>query len=299
MDAVANMKDPTRDASSQGHQDGCDILVCRPQVIPGGLRLSVTQAHCGAGGVPCRNTTALAARLIRELQAPAGVKGMGLFDAFSRCPTVVQACREKPFHWASTLQSHRRLCQQGWKRNAGRYGRNLCRRRRTATLVLVTPHGEVRDRDRAAEWLPVSKLGSLPVVFSRTGAARTILGLVTDDSEVSAAGLIQAYDRRWEMEPVLKDSTPLLGLGHDQTRPYRAAVLLLPLVCFASALLTHLRMTRIDAPGQRTRDKAANLSTATAQDQLRGLLWEDLVTYLKEQCDEQSVLAELERLPVA
>jgi len=61
----------------------------------------------------------------------------------------------------------------------------------------------------------------------------------------------------------------------------------------------HLRIARIGAQGQRTRDKAANLSTATAQDQLRGLLWEDLVTYLKEQRHEKSVLAELERLRVA
>jgi IS4 transposase len=165
--------------------------------------------------------------------------------------------------------------------------------------VLVKPHGEVRYRYLDAGWLQVSKLGGLHVVFSRKGAARKILGLVTDDPEVSAAGLIQAYDRRWEIEQFFKDSKQLLGLGHYQNRPYRAAVIHLHLVCFAYALLTHLRIARLGAQGQRTRDKAANLSTATAQDQLRGLLWEDLVTYLKEQCHEKSALAELERLRVA
>jgi hypothetical protein len=101
------------------------------------------------------------------------------------------------------------------------------------------------------------------------------------------------------IEQWLKDTKPLLGLGHDQNRPYRAAVIHLPLVCFAYALLTHLRMVRLGAQGRWTRDKTANLSTATAQDQLRGLIWEDLVAYLKEQCQEKSVLAELERLRVA
>ena len=101
------------------------------------------------------------------------------------------------------------------------------------------------------------------------------------------------------VELFFKDRKQLLGLGHYQNRPYRAAVIHLQLVCFAYALLTHLRIARIGAQGQRTRDKAANLSTATAQDQLRGLLWEDLVTYLKEQCHEKSALAELERLRVA
>jgi len=224
---------------------------------------------------------------------------MVLCEADYRCHPVVQACREQHFHCASTLKSHRSLCKHGWQLTAGRYGRNLCRRRRTATLVLVKPHGEVRYRDLDAGWLQVSKLAGLHVVFSRNGAARQILGLVTDDAEVSAAGLIQAYDRRWEIEQFFKDSQQLLGLGHYQNRPYLSAVIHLHLVCFAYALLTHLRIARLGAQGQRTRDKAANLSTATAQDQLRGLLWEDLVTYLKEQCHEKSVLAELERLRVA
>jgi hypothetical protein len=56
---------------------------------------------------------------------------------------------------------------------------------------------------------------------------------------------------------------------------------------------------RNGAQGQRIRKKAADLSTAAAQDQLREVLWENLMVYLKEQCHEQSILAELERLRVA
>jgi hypothetical protein len=197
----------------------CGILVFRQQVIPWGIRLSVKKAYCGAVGVPFRKPTALAAQLIQELQAPAGVKVMVLFDAYYLCHTVVKACREKHFHFASTLQSNRSLFNHGWKLKAGRYGRNLFRRRCTAMLVLVKPHGEVRYRYLDAGWLQVSKLGVLHVVFSRKGAVRKILGLVTDDPEVSAAGLIQAYDRRWEIAQWVKDTKQLLGLGHYQNRP--------------------------------------------------------------------------------
>jgi hypothetical protein len=299
MDAVAKMKDPTTNAYMRGHQYVCGVLVFRQQVIPWGIRLYVKKAQCGVVGVPFRKTTELAAQLIQEFQAPAGVKVMVLFDAYYLCHTVVKACRAKSFHFASTLKSNRSLFKHGWKLKAGRYGKNLCRRRRTATLALVKPHGAVRYRYLDAGWLHVSKLGALHVVFSRKGAARKILGLVTDDPGVSAAGLIQAYDRRWEIEQWLKDTKQLLGLGHYQNRPYRAAVIHLHLVCFAYALLTHLRMARIGAQGRWIRDKAANLSTATAQDQLRGLIWEDLVAYLKEQCPEKSILTELERLRVA
>jgi SRSO17 transposase len=299
MDAVAKMREPTLDAYIRGHQYVCGILLFRGQVIPFGIRRYVKKAQCAALELPFRKTTALAAQLIREFQAPAGVPVLVLFDAYYLCHTVVKACREKKFHFASTLKSNRSLFKQSWKLKAGRYGKNLCRRRRTVPLEVVTPRAPVRYRYIDARWLQVSHLGVLHVVFSRKGAARKILGLVTDDPALPAAGLIQAYARRWAIEQWIQDTKQLLGLGQYQNRPYWAAVTHLHLVCFASALLTHLRIERAGVQGQRTRHKAADLSTAAAQEQLRGIIWEDLVAYLKAQCHEESILSELERLRVA
>jgi SRSO17 transposase len=299
MDAVAKMREPTLDAYIRGHQYVCGILLFRGQVIPFGIRLYVKKAQCAALELPFRKTTELAAQLIRAFQAPAGVPVLVLFDAYYLCHTVVKACREKKFHFASTLKSNRSLFKQSWKLKAGRYGKNLFRRRRTVPLEVVTPRAPVRYRYIDARWLQVSHLGVLHVVFSRKGAARKILGLVTDDPALPAAGLIQAYARRWAIEQWIQDTKQLLGLGQYQNRPYWAAVTHLHLVCFASALLTHLRIERAGVQGQRTRHKAADLSTAAAQEQLRGIIWEDLVAYLKAQCHEESILSELERLRVA
>ena len=299
MAAVAKLKDPTTDAYIQGHQYVCGILVYREQVIPFGIQLYVKKEHCAALGVPFRKTTELAAQLIRECQSPAGVKVMVLFDAYYLCPTVVKACREQGFHFASTLKSNRSLLKPGWKLKAGRYGRNLFRRRRTETLVTMKPHGQARYRYLDAGWLQVSTLGPLHVVFPRKGAARKILGLVTDDPELSAGDVIRTYERRWTIEPWVKDVKQLLGLGQYQNRSYRAAVIHLHLVCFASALLTHLRLEQTGAQGQRKRDKAANQSTTTAQDQLRRLVWDDLMASLMEKHHDESILAELTRLRVA
>jgi SRSO17 transposase len=299
MDAVAKMKDTTIAAYIRGHQYVCGVLVFRQHVIPFGIRLYVKKAQCAALDLPFRKTTELAAQLIREFQPPASIKVMVLFDAYYLCRTVVKACREQGFHFASTLKSNRRLCKQGWRLKAGRYGRNLFRRRRATPLVLAKPHGPTRYRFVDAGWLEVSHLGPLHLVFSRKGTARHILGLVTDDADLSAAGLIRTYEKRWAVEQFFKDSKQLLGLGQYQNRPYWAAVTHLHLVCFAYALLTHLRIERYGAPGQRTRKKAAELSTAAAQDQLRGLLWEDLIIYLKEEHKGQPIIQELERLRVA
>ncbi len=299
MDAIAKMKDSTTEAYIRGHHYVCGILVFRQHVIPYGIRLYVKQAYCPALGLPFHKTTELAAQLIREFKPPAGIKVVVLFDAYYLCHTVVKACREQRFHFASTLKSNRSLFKQGWKLKAGRYGRNLFRRRRTGTLVLAKPYGQVRYRFVDAGWLEVSTLGPLHVVFSRKGTAKKILGLVTDAPELSAGDVIRTYEKRWTIEQWVKDLKQLLGLGQYQNRPYRAAVIHLHLVCFAYALLTHLRVERTGAHGQRTHKKAADLSTAAAQDQLRDLLWEDLITYLKEKRHGQPVIEELERLRVA
>jgi Transposase DDE domain len=299
MDAVAKMKDPTIDAYIRGHQYVCGVLVFRQHVIPYGICLYVNKAHCTALGLPFRKTTEMAAHLIREFQAPPRVKVVVLFDAYDLCRCVVRACRVQCFHFASTLKRNRNLFTPGWKLKAGHHGRNLFRRRRTDTLVIAKPHGPSRYRFVDAGWLEVSTLGALHVVFSRKGTAKTILGLVTDAPKLSAAAVIQTYDKRWRIEPFVKDAKQLLGLGQYQNRPYWAAVIHLHLVCFAYALLTHLRIERPGAQGQWTRKRAAEGSTAAAQDQLRTLLWEDLLTYLQENHHGQSVIEELERLRVA
>jgi hypothetical protein len=150
-----------------------------------------------------------------------------------------------------------------------------------------------------AGWWGVSKLGPVPGVFSRQGTTNQLLGVGTDDPQLSAADVIRTYDKRWTMEPWLQDVKQWLGLGQSQHRSYWAAVTHRHLVCLASALLTPLRIERIGAQGQRTRHKAAHLSTAVAQDQLRSLRWEDLMTYVQEECPDQPVIEKLERLRVA
>jgi hypothetical protein len=132
---------------------------------------------------------------------------------------VVKACRQQRFPCASTLKTNRRLFKQGWKLDASRSGRHLFRRRRTDTFTIAKPHGRARDRFVDAGWLEVGKRGRRHSVFSRQGSARTILGLVTDAPVLSAAPRIQTYDRRWTIEPWVKDLKQLLGLGQCQNRP--------------------------------------------------------------------------------
>jgi hypothetical protein len=180
MDAIATRQDPTTAGSRRAHQGVGGLRRFRQHVRPWGLRLEVTPAAWAAGGVPCQHTTPWAAHLMREVNAPAGVKVSVWCAAEDRGPTGGTVCRDKRCHVAAPLQRPRRLCKPGWNLTAGREGRQQCRRRRTDTLVITTPPGRARYRGVEAGWLEVSLLGSLHVVVSRQGTAITILGLVTD-----------------------------------------------------------------------------------------------------------------------
>jgi len=73
----------------------------------------------------------------------------------------------------------------------------------------------------------------------------------------------------------------------------------LQLVRFGIALLTHLRIVRTGAQGHRTHRQAASMSTAATQDEIRRVIWNDLITSLQEKSHGEAVIQELERLRVA
>jgi len=297
MEAVGYLHDSATGTKRPGHQYVTAVIQFQGLIIPLGVRLYVKKEHSRGVGVPFRKSTQLAADLIREFNAPAGVSVVVLFDSFYLCKTVVKACREKGFHYASALKQNRNLFRDGRKLKAGRYARKL---RRSKAERHITISGE---KDKTvyslidAGRMNVGDLGPHRVVFSRKGQDRHQLGLVTDDLRMKADDLVRTYAKRWSIEVFFKDVKQLLGLGQYQNGTYGAAVTHLHLVCFAYALLTHLRIE--GEKGKRTRTQAARRSVSEVQNELRRVVWRDLVAYLEEQPSGTSFVKELERLLVA
>jgi len=211
------------------------------------------KADCRELGIPFRKTTELAADLIGEFTPPEGVKVVALFDSYYLCKTVVKACRAKGFRFASTLKANRNLFRGGRKLKAGKYAHSAWKRgsketirRRNATYRLVD-----------AGWMGVGNLGPLHVVLSRKQGERKVLGIVSDDPDLSARQIVETYTHRWPIEVFFKDVKQ-------------------PKNCHAAAM-----------------------STSEAQNELRRLVWRDLVAYLEDLPDGTSVVNELERLLVA
>lgn len=293
MDAVGYVHDPVSGRKVLGHQYVTAVIKHNGLVIPFGVRLYVKKEHAKGVGVGFRKVTELAADLIREFVPPPGVRVVVLFDSFYLCPKVVAACRQKGFHYVSALKANRNLFRNGRKLKTGRYSKTLYRRKAKRRIKIGKTHYQFVDAGR----MLVSGLGQHRVVFSRKGRDPHVLGLITDDCRMSGERIVRTYVERWSIEVFFKDAKQLLGLGQYQNGTYRAAVTHLHLVCFAYALLTHLRMQ--GAKGKRKHTRAAKLSTSEVQNQLRRLVWRDLVAYLEEQPSGTSFVKELERLLVA
>lgn len=299
MEAVGWIKDPLTGRTIMGHLFVKATIKFRGHLIPFAIYLYVKKEHCADMEIEFKKTTQCAAEMIREFDAPKGVRVRVLFDSYYLCPVVVKACRKKKFRFVSVGKSNRNIYKNGRKLKVGTYGKNLFRRSKKQHLVIQKDNGPVRYTYVDAGWLEISSLGSLHVVFSRKGKNKDVRAIVTDDPKFAASSIIKAYNDRWSIEVFFKDGKQLLGLGQYQNGTHRAAVIHLHLVCFAYALLTHIAISGEGAKGKQRKSTAAYLSTGALQNELRRIVWEDTADYLKEMPDGNSVVKELSRLLVA
>jgi hypothetical protein len=297
MEAVGRLHDAVSGQKLSGHQYVFTTLRFADLTIPWGVKLYVKKEQAPKLGVPFRKTTELAAQLIEELDPPEGVHVVVLFDSFYLCQRVVQACRRKGFDWISCLKSNRNLFRNGRKLKAGRYVKNQLRDKRSRRGVSIRDsHFNVVD----AGWLDLSHIGPVHLVCSGRHVDGRQLGLVTESKRLNVKAIVQGYAERWFIEQFFKDGKQLLGLGQYQNGSMRAAVIHLHLVCFAQALLTHLRLSRSGEKGKRKPAALTSLSTGSMQNELRRLLFFDTIAVLQKRCvSGDSFVKELRRLMVA
>ena len=297
MEAVGWIRDPLTGRNIRGHQFVTATLRFGGHSIPFGIRIYIKKEDCRSLGRDFKKTTQLAAELISEFKPPEGVKVRVLFDSYYLCPVVVKACRKKGFRTVSVLKSNRNLFQNGRKLKTGKYGRNLFGNGKKKTFSICKSGGSVKYTYVDAGLMDVSGLGRLHVIFSRKKADPKILGLVTDDPNLSACQMIRTYDDRWSIEVFFKDTKQLLGLGQYQNVSLEAAVTHLHLVCFAYALLTHIAIKREGAQGKRK--LVARMSTSELQNEVRRMVWDDLTEHLKQFSSGDQIVKELGRLLIA
>ena len=292
MEAVGWLRDSVKGRTVKGHQYISINIHFRNHTIPLGVRLYAKKELAPNLGIEFKKLTQLAAELIGSFNPPKGIRTYVLFDIYYLCPVVVDACREKGFHFIAPLKSNRNLHKNGRVLKVRSYCKNLFHRKPKQTCSFKKGNRTKQYQYVDAGWLGVSSLGSLHLVVSRRNSERYQIGLVTDDKRLSPKKMIEIYDARWSIEVFFRDAKQLLGLGQYQNGTYRAAVIHLHLVCFAYALLTHLAIQ-----GEKGKTKLpASASTADLQNRLRRIVWDDLRDHLVHSTSKEDIINELDKL---
>ena len=298
MQAVGKLHHHATGKYETGHTILKVCLYYRGVTIPWASLLYIKQEHAGKLKAPFRKLTELAVQVIREAALPENFKVTVLFDAFYLCPSVVNACKERKWHYIGVGKSNRWFTVGSIKRKLAKYGRNVLRN--SGTWRNVTGLRKTKKYRLAERIGKLNKLGTVKVVFSRRKGESKHIAIVTDDLHASMKTIVADYLKRWSIEMLIKDEKQHLGLGDYRVLRYRAVVRHLHLVDCAYACLTHMGLKTQCAQGQNKSKNVLRLEPISKlKDRMRRIVWQENVQDVIKYSHEKPVIRRLEKLLAA
>ena len=298
MEAVGKLHHHATGKYGNGHTILKVCLYYHGVTIPWASLLYVKQEHAGKLEIPFCKLTELAGQAIRDADLFDKFNVTVLFDAFYLCPNVVNACKERKWHYIGVGKSNRWFTVGSIKRKLAKYGRNVLHNsgiwcnvaglRKTKTYRLAERIGKL------------NKLGIVKIVFSRRKGENKHIALVTDDLRASLKTIVADYLKRWSIEMLIKDEKQHLGLGDYRVKRYRAVVRHLHLVDCAYACLTHVGIKTYRAQGQNKTKNVLRLeSISKLKDRMLRIVWQENVEDVIKYSHEKPVIRRLEKLLAA
>ena len=276
MHAVGKLHHHATGKYGFGHTIVKVCLYYRGVTIPWGSWLYVKKEHVKSLKIAFHKLTDLAAGAIRGACLPAMFKVTVLFDAFYLCPTVVNACKEKRWHYIGVGKCNRWFTVGSVKRKLGRYGKNVLRN--SGRWCKVRGLRKTRSYRLAERVGALNKLGTVKVVFSRRRGENGQIALVTDNLHASMKTIVANYLKRWSIEMLIKDEKQHLGPGDYRVIRYRAIVRHLHLVDVTYACLTHAGIKACREQGQTKNKKVLRLEPVSKlKDRMRRIVWQENV----------------------
>ena len=298
MQAVGKLRHHATGKYGIGHTILKVCLHYRGVTIPWASLLYIKQEQAGKLKVPFRKLTKLAGQVIRDAALPEKFKVTVLFDAFYLCPNVVNACKERKWHYIGVGKSNRWFTVGSIKRKLAKYGRNVLHN--SGIWCNVTGLHKTKKYRLAERIGKLNKLGTVKIVFSRRKGENKHIAIVTDNLRASMRTIVADYLKRWSIEMFIKDEKQHLGLGDYRVIRYRAVVRHLHLVDCAYACLTHVGIKTYRAQGQNKSKNVLRLEPISKlKDRMRRIVWQENVQDVIKYSHEKPVIRRLEKLLAA
>ena len=246
MDGISKIWDHKQQRFVHGHIQLTCCICFRGVVLPWRIDLWKPKGHPGPR---YRKLTDMAAAMIRNFAAPAGVKVRVLFDGFYLCPTVTNACVSKGFCFFSVAARSRNFTTaNGKKRKIVQLMPGLIRHQ-GKTVRMKRSRGKQATLRIAAVDGHLARIGRVRMVISKRprGPWKKTIAIVTNQTGLRPRQIVAIYEMRWLIEVLFKELHQDLGLGDYQMLHRDGILAHLHLCCLAHLLLTHRCLTAIGA----------------------------------------------------
>jgi SRSO17 transposase len=280
MDHISKIWDHKQQKFVRGHIALTAAVSFRGVLLPWRIDLWKPKGHSGPR---YRKLTDMAAQMIKDFSAPAGVKVRVLFDAFYLCPTVTNACVSKGFTFFSVAQRCRNFTTaNGKKRKIARLMPGLIRHQ-GKTVRMKRSRGKTVTLRIASVDGHLSRIGKVRMVISKRprGPWKKSIAIVTNETGLRPRQIVAIYEQRWLIEVLFKELHQDLGLGDYQMLHRDGILRHLHLCCLGHLLLTHRSLQAIGAQATKANrqvdmpsmdQRLAALRAEIARDQIRGLV---------------------------
>lgn len=299
MEGAKSFKDHVTGEFRWGHTVLFAFILFRNKLIPWSLKLYLGKDYCSDEGIIFQKLTEMAAQIIRGFEVPGGLKVTVLFDSYYLAQKVVWACVAKGFFFISTLKRNRNLWSEGRKQKIGKLGKKLLKKK-TAKILLRNGKGQnVTYRTKQIEAEVPKAGGKVVIVFSRRGKEKGFLAIVTNDLGLSEKTVLKRYAKRWWIEVFFKEGKQLLGLGDYKSRDLEGIKRHLHLVALAFGLLTHIASANEKGKRTKQNQRLTPFSVRKLQDDLRILVWNDMIEHLQPRKQKMISVRKLNQLLIA
>jgi len=210
-----------------------------------------------SGGPRYRKLTQIAAEMVRDFEAPAGVKVRVLFDTFYLCSTLARACQNRGFSFFSVAQRNRNFTSDnGKRRKIADLTPGLLKHEGRALRMQRSRGRRVKLRVAAVDG-HLGKIGRVRMVVSKRprGPWKRCVAIVTNERGLRDRQIVEIYERRWQIEVLFKELAQDLGLGDYQMLQTDGIVRHLHVCCLAHLLLTHQSLEGLGAQARKINEQ--------------------------------------------
>ena len=226
-----------------GQQIVCSIIHYRGFTIPYDFDVYISKKHSSELGIKFRKKTDIALEQIKSFEADSNQKVYVLADSYYATQPIMNYCRDNNLYFVSTIRYNRVFYIKGHKTNASKYLKYTIKNFKQSQKVTIGK----KTYKAVSRKVDLKTGGAAKLVFTKHSAHCTAMVLVTTCTALPFDKIIEAYQKRWNIETFFKMSKQHLGFNSYQSRELPAIESSIALSMLSYNLLTHVLISELRA----------------------------------------------------